>query len=101
LNGKLRTPHTLENAFVFDDTEGARFLTGGGPAVQALARRVSTAWVGFAASGDPNALPAGLPHWPAYDARRRAMMLFDDTSRVADDPTRDERLVLGEVLRRL
>jgi len=97
LGGVLGSMHTLENPFVFDNTERAKALTGGGPRAQALAARMSAAWVSFAATGDPNAAAAGLPDWPAYDAKRRATMIFDDESRVADDPTREERIVLAEL----
>ncbi|MDB6082913.1 MAG: Carboxylesterase, partial [Gammaproteobacteria bacterium] len=99
LNGKLRTPHTLENAFVFDDVEGAKFMTGGGEAAAQLARKVSTAWVSFAASGNPNSNESGLPHWPPFETVRRPTMLLDDSSAVVNDPTHQERSVLTEVLR--
>jgi para-nitrobenzyl esterase len=95
LDGKLGTPHTLENAYVFDDVEGMRFVTGGGAAAAELARKVSDAWVGFAASGNPNTDSGGLPQWPAFDAARRATMLLNDSSSVAHDPTHRERLALA------
>jgi para-nitrobenzyl esterase len=95
LNGKLRTPHTLENAFVFDDVEGAKFMTGGGETATLLARQVSSAWVSFAASGNPNTHESGLPDWPAYETARRPTMLLDDSSAVVEDPTREERAVLA------
>jgi para-nitrobenzyl esterase len=99
LNGKLKTPHTLENAFVFDDVEGAKFMTGGGPAAGELARKVSAAWVSFATSGNPNSHDNGLPHWPACEPKRRPTLLLDDSSSVSDDPTRRERVVLAGIAR--
>jgi para-nitrobenzyl esterase len=98
LDGKLRTPHTLEGAFVFDDVEGSKLMTGGGPAAQQLARKVSAAWVSFAGSGDPNNPESGLPHWPAFDPVRRPTMLLDNSSVVVNDPTHHERVVLAEVM---
>ncbi len=55
---------------------------------------MSTAWANFATNGDPNSAQGELPHWPAYEASRRATMIFNDECRVADDPTREERLAL-------
>jgi len=46
--------------------------------------RLAGAWVAFAKTGDPNT-PA-LPHWPAYDAATRATMVFNNDTRVENDP---------------
>jgi len=40
--------------------------------------------------GDPN--HAGIPAWPAYEASRRAELLFDFDCRVEYDAWRAERL---------
>jgi para-nitrobenzyl esterase len=96
LGEKLGALHTLEGHYVFDNTEAQKAITGGGPAAAALARSMSNAWVQFAASADPNSASGGLPRWPAYEARKRATMIFDDESRVAEDPTREERAVLPD-----
>jgi para-nitrobenzyl esterase len=45
---------------------------------------MSEAWLAFARTGNP-ATPA-LPHWPAYDAERRATMVFNSESRLVEDP---------------
>ncbi|MEJ0034772.1 MAG: carboxylesterase/lipase family protein [Gammaproteobacteria bacterium] len=94
LGGKLGSMHTLEGHYVFDNTESQKAITGGGADAAALAGKMSAAWVGFAATGDPNSAHRGLPQWSAFDATRRATMIFDDESHVADDPTREERLAL-------
>lgn len=94
LGGKLGSMHTLEGHYVFDNTEAQKVITGGGTEAARLANRMSTAWVSFAANGDPNSAQSELPHWPVYDASRRATMIFNDESRVVDDPTREERLAL-------
>jgi para-nitrobenzyl esterase len=41
------------------------------------------AWVAFARTGDPG--------WETYDAGRRAVMRFDVTSGIVDDPNGEER----------
>jgi len=51
LGGKLKSLHTLENAFVWNDTESAAALTGGGAEAARLGARVSEAWATFAIEG--------------------------------------------------
>ncbi|MDE2463906.1 MAG: carboxylesterase/lipase family protein, partial [Alphaproteobacteria bacterium] len=53
-HGILKTPHTLEMPFVFDNVERSRALVGPGPAPQRLADQMSAAWLAFAHSGNPN-----------------------------------------------
>lgn len=59
-------------------------MTGGGPQAVALAGKMADAWISFARTGNPN--HAGLPEWPAYDPGKMQTMVFDDESRVEDDP---------------
>jgi para-nitrobenzyl esterase len=96
LGGKLRSLHSLENPFVWNNTERSAFLTGGGPVAALLARAVSAAWISFAVSGDPNLHARGLPLWPRYDLSQRQTLLIDVHSRVESDPTRAERVFLAE-----
>jgi para-nitrobenzyl esterase len=93
LDGRLYAPHAIEIPFVFDNVARFPNVAPGRPEAAALAEKVSTAWMAFARAGDP-AHP-GLPPWPAYDARRRATMVFDSSAgsgegarecRVEDDP---------------
>ncbi|MGA0601779.1 carboxylesterase/lipase family protein [Caulobacter sp. KR2-114] len=90
--GSLRCPHALEIPLVFDNVEAARNFVGRGDDPQVLAEQMSEAWLAFARTGDPNT--AALPDWPAYDADRRAVMLFDLTSRVENDPMAEVRKIL-------
>jgi len=92
LDGRFKSPHTLDIPLMFDNVDKARVLVGPPPQPEALARQMSDAWVAFARSGDPNT--SSLPHWPAYTAERRATMLFDVESRVVDDPNAEVRKVL-------
>jgi len=93
--GRLKSPHTIEIPFVFDNVQSSR-LTAGATGAQALAGRVSDAWVAFARSGDPNT--PKLPHWPAFDANERATMMFDNASVVQNDPLREQRLAMFAAL---
>src|SRR5581483_6188870 len=87
--GRLKSPHTIEIPFVFDNLERSR-LTAGAPDAPALADRVSSAWWAFARSGDPNT--PKLPPWPAFNAVDRPTMVFDTRSRVEGDPIRAQRV---------
>ena len=46
--------------------------------------RLAGAWVAFTTTGDPSHEAIG--HWPAYDATTRATMVFNDDTRVENDP---------------
>jgi para-nitrobenzyl esterase len=99
LGGRLKSPHTIEMPFVFDNTQVAPGLTGGAtPDAVALAARVSEAWIAFATRGDPNSKKSGLPPWPAYDSERRATMLFNNESKVVNDPASEERKIMESIL---
>jgi para-nitrobenzyl esterase len=93
LDGKLRSPHGIELAFVFDNTDKTTGMNGTGADLQPLADKVSSAWAAFARTGNPNT--PGLPQWPAYDAKSRATMIFNDECKVENDPGKEERLVMS------
>ena len=93
LGGKLRSPHGIELAFVFDNTDKTVGLNGSAPDVAVLADKVSAAWTAFAHSGNPNV--SSLPHWPAYDTTSRATMVFNDDCKEENDPGRDERIAIS------
>jgi para-nitrobenzyl esterase len=90
--GKLKAFHTLDIPFVFDNVDIGRSMTGSGRDRYALERRMSSAWVAFARTGAPNT--PELPHWPAFDAQRRATMFLDDVCKVVNDPRPDDRAAL-------
>jgi para-nitrobenzyl esterase len=93
LDGRPGAFHCSELAFVFDNTDRCAPMTGGGPVPRALAANVSQAWINFARRGDPN--HPGLPQWPAFTARAKAVMIFDNKCEAKNDPDRDERQALG------
>jgi para-nitrobenzyl esterase len=90
--GALKCPHALEIPLVFDNVERARDFVGRGDDPQVLADQMSEAWLAFARTGAPS-IPA-LPDWLAYDAQRRATMIFNLESTVAKDPMAEVRKVL-------
>jgi para-nitrobenzyl esterase len=90
--GKLRSYHTLEIPFVFENVDEGKSMTGEGQDRYALSDKMSAAWAAFARSGNPNV--KGLPHWPAFTADQRATMIFNNESKVVNDPYKEERLAL-------
>jgi para-nitrobenzyl esterase len=94
--GRLKSPHTMEIPFAFDNVKISARMTGGGADAMALADKVSDAWIAFARSGDPNT--PKLPHWPAYDAKDRATMVINNVSKVVNDPLREQRLAMFQAL---
>ena len=66
------------------------------PSARAMARRIGDATIAFAKTGNPDC--AAIPHWPAYDAATRAQMIFDDRTRVENDPNRELRLLWNQLL---
>jgi para-nitrobenzyl esterase len=49
-----------------------------------MAKRLASTFVAFAKTGNPD--NDQIPHWPAYDERARATMIFDANTRVVNDP---------------
>ena len=90
LDGRLRSCHTLEIPFVFNNLVESP-LTGDDPGRLALGERMARAWIAFASTGRPS--HAGLPDWPVYSLARRPTMIFDNECRVENDPYGVERKV--------
>ncbi len=51
---------------------------------RALWNNFAATWVAFAKTGNPN--NPKIPAWPAYDTAKRATMIFDNDTRVENDP---------------
>jgi para-nitrobenzyl esterase len=94
--GRLKSPHTIEIPFAFDNVKAATRLTGGGPEAMALADKVSDTWIAFAKTGNPN--QPKMPRWTAYNAAERATMVFNTDSRVMNDPIKEQRLMMWKAL---
>jgi para-nitrobenzyl esterase len=72
--------HDVEASFHLSrNAIGGAGMKGG----RLMSDRLSATWVAFATTGDPNS--SLIPHWPAYDAKRRATMVFDNEMKVVDD----------------
>jgi para-nitrobenzyl esterase len=83
--------HTAELAFCFDNTKRCEQGTGNTPEAQALAKKMATAWVNFARTGNPS--QPGLT-WTSSDPARCQTMVFDNHCRMLDDPDGELRRIL-------
>jgi para-nitrobenzyl esterase len=92
--GKFGAIHgtDLSMSFSNPDTD----VGTGTPSARAMAQRIGGATIAFAKTGNPDC--AAIPHWPAYDAAARSIMIFDDRTRVENDPNRDLRLMWNGLL---
>ncbi len=88
LDGKYKAVHCMEIPFVFNNIARCAEMTGGTKEAQALAAKMSQAWINFAKTGNPN--HKGLPNWPAYNADNTATMHFDNICTVK--PQADKEL---------
>ena len=83
--------HTAELQFCFDNTKRCDQGTGNGPAAQALAKKMATAWANFARKGDPS--QPGLK-WEPFDPADGRTMVFDNQCRMVNDPEGEVRKIL-------
>lgn len=84
LDGRPGSFHAAEIAFTFDNAEICDHYSGGTAEALLLSKQISTAWVNFARSGNPN--HKGLPHWPAYTSEQGATMYLDAPCAVRNNP---------------
>jgi para-nitrobenzyl esterase len=83
-DGKALAHHALEITFAFDNTTKVPLMSGGGEDAAKLAAKMSSAWIAFARTGNPNT--PELPEWPPYKPPERATMILDDECKVVNDP---------------
>jgi para-nitrobenzyl esterase len=89
--GKLHCPHCTDIGYMFDNLHKTVLFTG--PGDQALADRMSAMLSRFAHTGDPNG--GGLPKWTPYSPTNRAVMIFDDRTRLETAPREEERAAVA------
>lgn len=87
-NGRSGAFHTADIALVFDNVTIPESRVNAAGA-QAVSNAMADAFIALARNGSPN--HAGLPRWAPYGLENRETMLFDETSRMANDPRGEER----------
>ena len=93
--GKWGSPHSLDTPMVFDNVAMSASMVGNGPEPQQVADQMSSAWLAFARTGNPNT--AGVPIWPAYTTKDRTIMVFNVTSKAVKGFRDDERKALSDL----
>jgi para-nitrobenzyl esterase len=86
----LQATHTVEIPYVFNTLRAPRVfpdasspeLASASASDRALAERVSSYWVNFARTGDPNG--KGLPRWPAFSEASAAPMIIGEINETPD-----------------
>lgn len=93
--GKYKACHALDLPLMFDNVALSNRMTGTSPEAYAMAEQISTTYIAFARTGNPD--NPRIPPWPPYDLTRRATMVFDLESKVIDDPRGEERKLFSPI----
>lgn len=87
IDGMFRSTHCMEIPFVFNNALRHSTMTGGSDDAQKLADLMSSAWINFARTGNPNA--NGLPKWDAYTPEKGATMFFNNKCEIKYNHDKD------------
>ena len=93
-DGKFGATHAVDVSASFRNVRDV-LLNGGRADGQKVANELSSAWVAFAKTGDPN--NSAVPTWPAYDTTKRATLIVDNETRVENDPNSEMRQLWEKV----
>ena len=93
--GKWGAFHTLDIPLMFGTLAAPGSPTGDGADARRVSATMQQALLAFARAGDPNY--SGMPRWEPYTLPRRATLVFDVDSRLADDPRGAERRLFAKV----
>ena len=88
MDGKYKAVHCMDLPFVFNNIARCTEMTGGTKEAIILADKVSSAFINFAKTGNPN--HPGLPDWPAYNQNNTATMHLDNICEIK--PQMDKEL---------
>ncbi|SDK20479.1 para-nitrobenzyl esterase [Catalinimonas alkaloidigena] len=94
-DGKLGASHGMDIPLVFGTTAAPRSPSGDSASARQMADVMSDTLLAFAKTGDPN--HAGLPTWTPYTLEKRETMVFDEHSRLENDPRGGERELYSRV----
>jgi len=88
MDGVLRSSHCMEIPFVFDNAALHNTITGGGEAAIELGHALSSAWVSFARTGDPNGR-GDMPQWKPFEPGHGYVMVIDEKCTLEEDPDKE------------
>lgn len=83
LDGSLTAIHCMDLPYVFNNVARCGFETGATDEATKLGDIMSSAWINFARTGNPNG--DGVPSWQPYTMSEKATMLFDTNCEVKID----------------
>jgi para-nitrobenzyl esterase len=81
-DGKFGAVHGIDVPPTFHNARDAMMENGSADGKR-LSFRFSATWAAFAKTGNPN--NPEIPNWPAYDAQKRSVLIWDREVRVVDD----------------
>jgi len=93
--GKWGAPHGLDIPLVFGTLDAKGSITGTDDSARAMSSQLSETFIAFAKTGSPN--NATIPSWEPYLVPRRATMVFNNPSKLVDDPRGAERRLFAKV----
>jgi para-nitrobenzyl esterase len=93
--GKWGAFHTLDIPLMFGTLTAPGSLTGDDDDARRISATMRQALLAFARGGDPNY--PGLPRWEPYTLPRRQTLVFDNATRLVDDPRGAERELFATV----
>lgn len=79
--------HGMELPFMFNNIALQPEMTGCTPEAYRLAELISSAWIQFIKTGNPNT--PGLPQWDAYTEENGNTMIFDNESHIVHNHDRE------------
>ncbi|HYQ58599.1 MAG TPA: carboxylesterase family protein [Draconibacterium sp.] len=82
-DGSLGAAHGMELPFMFNNIEMACTLTGCTKEAYVLEDKISSAWINFIKTGDPNT--KNLPKWEPYTEGKSNTMLLDNECKLVTD----------------
>lgn len=87
--GIFGAPHTLDIPLVFGNLEASEWIGAATEEAASMSRTMMDALLRFARTGNPG--------WAPYTLPDRATMIFDNSSRVENNPRREERELFAQV----
>lgn len=80
--------HGLDLPLAFNNVDLRPDWTGNTPEAWKMAEKMSSAWINFARTGNPDA-PGILPEWKPYTAENGITMYFDNVCRIVNNHDRE------------